>query len=72
MYATDAAADPGVKIVATFPADSHPPIVYPVAVTKDSTSPDAAAFLSYLRGPIAKAAFERQGFTILNRRATGS
>ena len=65
VYATDAAADANVRIVATFPADSHPPIVYPVAVTKDARSPDAAPFLAYLRGPAARAAFERQGFTVL-------
>jgi len=70
VYATDAAADANVRIVATFPADSHPPIVYPVAVTKDSANPDAASFLAYLRGPAAKAAFEKQGFTVLNRSAT--
>jgi molybdate transport system substrate-binding protein len=72
VYATDAAADANVRIVATFPADSHPPIVYPVALTKDSASPDAAALLAYLRGPAAKAAFEKQGFTVLNRSATAA
>lgn len=72
VYATDAAADANVRIVATFPADSHPPIVYPVALTKDSANPDAAALLTYLRGPVAKAAFERQGFTVLNRSATAA
>ncbi|MEA1832574.1 molybdate ABC transporter substrate-binding protein [Methylobacterium durans] len=72
VYATDAAADPNVKVVATFPADSHPPIVYPVAITKDSANPDAAALLAYLRGPGAKAAFEKQGFTVLNRSATAA
>ncbi|WP_375458007.1 molybdate ABC transporter substrate-binding protein [uncultured Enterovirga sp.] len=72
VYATDAQAEPGVKIIGTFSEGSHPPIVYPVAVTKDATSPDAAAFVTYLRGPAAKAAFERQGFTVLNRPATGS
>jgi molybdate transport system substrate-binding protein len=72
VYATDAAADPNVRIVATFPADTHPPIVYPVAVTKDSASPDAAALLAFLRGPAAKAAFEKQGFTVLNRPAAGA
>ncbi len=41
VYATDAAADPKVKVVATFPADSHPPIVYPAALIKTSTNPDA-------------------------------
>ncbi len=72
VYATDAAADPAVKIVGTFPDGSHPPIVYPVAVTKDATNPDAAAFLAYLRAPAARAAFERQGFTVLNTPAQGS
>ena len=35
VYATDAAAEPNVKIVGTFPADTHPPIIYPVALTKE-------------------------------------
>jgi molybdate transport system substrate-binding protein len=72
VYATDAAADANVRIVGTFPDGPHPPIVYPVAVTKDATSPDAAAFIAYMRGPAAKVAFEKQGFTVLNRTATGS
>ena len=72
VYATDAAADPQVKVVATFPEDTHPPIIYPVAVTKDSANPDAQAFLSYLRGPSAKPVFEKQGFTVLNKPATSS
>ena len=72
VYQTDAAADPNVKVVGVFPEDAHPPIVYPVAITKDSANPDAAAFLAFLRGPAARAAFERQGFTVLNRPASGS
>ncbi|GAC1425512.1 MAG: molybdate ABC transporter substrate-binding protein [Acidobacteriaceae bacterium] len=71
VYATDAVADPNVKVIAIFPSDSHPPIVYPVAVTKDAKNADAGAFLSYLRAPVAKAAFVNQGFTFLNRPATG-
>ncbi|WP_336486422.1 molybdate ABC transporter substrate-binding protein [Methylobacterium nigriterrae] len=67
VYATDAASDPGVRVVATFPPDSHPPILYPVALTKDSRNPDAAAFLSYLKSPAARPAFERQGFTVLGQ-----
>ena len=43
VYSTDAAAEPNVKIVGTFPADSHPPIIYPAAVTKDAKSADAKA-----------------------------
>jgi molybdate transport system substrate-binding protein len=66
VYRTDAASEPAVKVVGTFPEDSHPPITYPVALTKTSTNPDARAFLSYIRSPAARPAFERQGFTILD------
>jgi molybdate transport system substrate-binding protein len=61
VYETDAKIDPGVKIVGVFPEDSHPPIVYPVALTKDA-KPDAAQYLAFLRTPEAKAIFERYGF----------
>ena len=65
VYQTDAAADPSVKIVGTFPENTHPPIIYPVALTKESANADAQAFLNYLRSPAARAAFERQGFAVL-------
>jgi molybdate transport system substrate-binding protein len=65
VYQTDAASDPNVKIIATFPEDTHPPIIYPIALTKESSNPDALAFSNYLRSPAARAAFERQGFTVL-------
>lgn len=65
VYRTDAAADPNVTIVGLFPAASHPPIIYPAALTASSRSPDAAAFLADLRGPQARAIFEAQGFTLL-------
>jgi molybdate transport system substrate-binding protein len=65
VYQTDAGSDPTVKIVGTFPENTHPPIIYPIALTKESTNPDAQAFLNYLRSPAARAAFERQGFTVL-------
>ena len=63
---------PKVKVLATFPEDSHPPILYPVAVTRDSTHSDAAGFLTYLRGAGPKAAFEKQGFTVLNKVANAT
>ena len=69
VYATDAAVDANVRIVATFPADSHPAIVYPIALTRDTRNPDTSVLLAYLRGPSARAAFEKQGFTVLNRPA---
>jgi molybdate transport system substrate-binding protein len=65
VYQTDAAADPAVKVVGTFPENTHPPIIYPIALTKDTTNADAQAFLNYIRSSAARAAFERQGFTVL-------
>jgi len=65
VYATDAKAEPKVVVVGVFPAATHPPIVYPVAVTKDSTSPDAKAYLDFLAGPEAAKIFAGQGFTVL-------
>ncbi len=64
VYATDAVADPKVKVLATFPADSHPPIVYPAALTKDA-SPAAADFLAFLQTRTAADLYEAQGFTVL-------
>ena len=65
VYKTDAASDPTVRIVGTFPADSHQPIVYPIALTKEGAGDAALAFLAYLGGPAAKAVFEKHGFTVL-------
>lgn len=67
VYATDAAADPNVKVIGTFPETSHPPIIYPAALIAGSRSPDAASFLAYVESPDAKPLFERQGFTVLNK-----
>ncbi len=66
VYATDAQADPGVKVVGVFPEDSHPPILYPVALTA-SAKTDARAFLDYLTSPAAEPRFEEQGFRIVAR-----
>ncbi len=65
VYATDAHADKGVKVVGTFPEDSHPPIVYPVAQTADSKDKDTPAFLKCLESAKAAELFKAQGFTIL-------
>lgn len=65
VYQTDAAADPGVKVVGTFPPASHPPIVYPVALTAGTADADAGAFVAFLQTVTAKAVFEKQGFTVL-------
>jgi molybdate transport system substrate-binding protein len=65
VYATDAVAQDRVSVVGTFPADSHPPIIYPAAGLANRDAPDAAKFLEFLKGPEARDAFERQGFVVL-------
>ncbi len=61
VYQTDAAADKKVKIVGTFPEDSHPPIIYPVAQTAESKDAETPAFLKCLQSAKAKAC-SRTGF----------
>jgi molybdate transport system substrate-binding protein len=64
VYETDAKVEPGVKIIGAFPPDSHPAIVYPVALTA-TAKPEAAQYLSFMRSQAAKAVFEKYGFTFL-------
>jgi molybdate transport system substrate-binding protein len=66
VYSTDAKVEPGVKIVGTFPADSHPPIIYPVAATTTAKA-EAADYLAFLRSSAAKTVLEKYGFTYLVR-----
>jgi molybdate transport system substrate-binding protein len=64
VYATDAQVDQGVRVVDTFPENTHPKIVYPVAVTKGARD-GAARFVEYLRKPEAQALFRKYGFITL-------
>jgi molybdate transport system substrate-binding protein len=64
VYSTDAKVEPGVKIVGTFPADSHPAIIYPVAATATARA-ETADYLAFLRSSSAKAIFEKYGFKFL-------
>ncbi len=66
VYQTDAAADPNVTIIGKFPEDTHPPIIYPIALTANASHPDAAGFLAYVKSAKARPIFEAQGFTVLN------
>jgi molybdate transport system substrate-binding protein len=68
VYGSDAKSDPNVKVLGTFPADSHPEIIYPAAVLANAKSADAEGFLGYLKTPVAKDIFEGQGFTVLTNR----
>lgn len=63
VYATDAAAEPKVSVVATFPLASHPPIVYPAARLKGAGE-DAAEFLEFLSSSEGAPFFEARGFAV--------
>lgn len=63
VYETDARASSKVRIVGRFPAGSHPPISYPLALLTSSASPEAEAFRRFLVSPAGKAIFRRYGFT---------
>ncbi len=65
VYATDAMAEPAVRVVGRFDPSLHPPIVYPLALVKGA-APGAHAFAEYLEGPAARRIFEKYGFTPLN------
>lgn len=64
VYETDARIEPGVRVVSLFPASSHPPIVYPVAVTRKARA-GARAFYDFVRGPEGDAIFRRYGLAPL-------
>ena len=61
VYRTDAAVESRVRVVAEFPENSHPPIIYPAALTATGKSA-AAAFLDSLSKPAARAVFKKYGF----------
>jgi molybdate transport system substrate-binding protein len=62
VYATDARAERGVKVIGRFPANSHTPITYPVARLAASTHRDAEGFRRFLISAEGKAIFRRFGF----------
>jgi len=62
VYETDALIDKRVRVVDVFPANSHLPIIYPIALTS-AAKPNAAEFVAYVRGPAGDAAFKAYGFT---------
>jgi molybdate transport system substrate-binding protein len=64
VYITGAKVSDRIKVIATAPESSHAPIIYPVAVLKDSKNPDAAkAFVQFLASEEGKAVFEKYGFS---------
>ena len=64
VYASDAVAEPKVRVIGQFPPSLHAPIRYPAAITSMSRHPDAPAFLDFLVGPEAREIFRRLGFRV--------
>lgn len=62
VYGTDARASKAVRIVGVFPAASHPPITYPLALLSRSTHREAAGFHRFLLSARGKAIFRHYGF----------
>ena len=63
VYGSDAVASKGVKVVGTFPEDSHKKVEYPLAIVDWHKNATVTAFYDYLKGPEASAIFKRYGFT---------
>lgn len=64
VYATDAAAAKGVRVVGTFPASSHGKVSYPVALIAGQDKGAARRFLDFMTSPEGKAVFREHGFTV--------
>lgn len=62
VYRSDAVSEPRVKVLATFPADSHKPIVYPVAIVKGHDDAKSRALLAALQSAKARNVFRHWGF----------
>ena len=64
VYQTDAYAEKKVRIVARFPQDTYPAIIYPIAVVASSRNAAAPVFVNYLKSGEARAIFEKYGFSM--------
>ncbi|MCW2258195.1 molybdate transport system substrate-binding protein [Providencia alcalifaciens] len=63
VYGSDAVASQKVKVIGIFPADSHKPVEYPMAIVKDQDNKATRDFYEYLKTPAASEVFKRYGFT---------
>jgi molybdate transport system substrate-binding protein len=65
VYLTDARMTDQVKIAQTLPTNLHSPIVYPIAVLKNSRNPTASrSFVEFLFSSAAQKVFEKYGFSL--------
>jgi molybdate transport system substrate-binding protein len=65
VYRTDALTENRVKVVDTFPADSHPPITYPIALTVNAR-PQAAQFAAFVSSADGLRILSKFGFRPLH------
>ncbi len=66
VYETDAKVSSKVDVVATFPEESHKPIVYPVAFVTNAKNMNIDYF-NYLQSPVALDVFKKYGFNIISK-----
>lgn len=64
VYATDASVGKNVKVVATFPAESHPPVEYPAAILKGKENAETKSFFDYMQSDAAKEVYKKYGFKV--------
>jgi len=64
VYATDAKIAAKVKTVATFPADSHKAIEYPLVMVDNNANAATTSFYQYLQSNVAQAIFVKYGFKV--------
>jgi molybdate transport system substrate-binding protein len=65
VYSTDAHGAKGIKVIATFPDDSHDPIVYPMGIVAGHDRPEVKAFFDFLLSAEGAALFKSYGFKTL-------
>ncbi|MBD3765616.1 MAG: molybdate ABC transporter substrate-binding protein [Rhodobacterales bacterium] len=66
VHATDAAAEPRVRVVGRFPQGSHPAVTYPGALLTGAADAADRAFLQAITADAGDAVFAAQGFRILD------
>ncbi len=65
VYATDAAASDGVRVVHEFAPEMHDPIVYPLVLLTE----EGRGLFEFMQGPEAAGVFARHGFARINEGA---